>query len=88
MAGKGECVFVPSRSGNEQMDLILDTMARMMLHRELSFQTYLDGLMHLTGEDILILSFYETDEIREKMNELRMRGNTVDLLLLKRGYKA
>ncbi|MBR3928315.1 MAG: DUF58 domain-containing protein [Clostridia bacterium] len=88
MAGKGECVFVPSRAGNEQMNLILDTMARMMLHRELSFQTYMDGLMHLTGEDILILSFYETDEIREKMNELRIRGNTVDLLLLKGGYRA
>ncbi|MBQ2433927.1 MAG: DUF58 domain-containing protein, partial [Clostridia bacterium] len=86
MAGKGECVFVPSRSGNEQMSLILDTMAHMMLHRELSFQTYMDSLMHLTGEDILILSFYETDEIRRKMEEMRMRGNTVSLLLLKRGY--
>ena len=86
MAGKGECVFVPSRSGNEQMSLILDTMAHMMLHRELSFQTYMDSLMHLTGEDILILSFYKTDEIRRKMEEMRMRGNTVSLLLLKRGY--
>jgi len=88
MAGKGECVFVPSRAGSEQTNLILTTMAQMMLHRELSFQTYLDGLMHLTGEDILILSFYETDEIRGKMNELRMRGNTVDLLLLKKGGRA
>lgn len=87
-AGTGECVFVPSRSGGEQASLILDTMARMMLHRELSFQTYLESLRHLTNEDILILSFYETDEIRAQMNELRMRGNTVNLLLLKRGYRA
>lgn len=88
MAGKGECVFVPSRAGGEQADLILSTMADMMLHRELSFQTYLDGLMHLSGEDILILSFYETDEIREKMDELRKCGNTVNLLLLKKGGRA
>lgn len=86
--GKGECVFVPSRAGGEQMNLILDTMARMVLHRELSFQTYLESMMHLTGEDILILSFYETDEIRAQMNALRMRGNTVDLLLLKKGARA
>ena len=87
MAGSGECVFVPSRLGSEQMNLILDTMARMMLHRELSFQTYMESLNNLTGEDILILSFYETDEIRAQMNELRLRGNTVSLLLLKRGYR-
>lgn len=87
-AGKGECIFVPSRAGGEQTNLILDTMARMMLHRELSFQTYLESMMHVTGEDILILSFYETDEIRAQMNALRMRGNMVDLLLLKKGGRA
>ncbi len=86
-AGTGECIFVPSRAGREQTDRILTTMAEMMLHRELSFQTYLDSLMHLTGEDILILSFYETDEIREKMMRLRAQGNTVDLLLLKKGAR-
>lgn len=83
-AGSGECIFVPSKSGGEQADRILDTMANMILHRELSFSTYLDSLMHLRGEDILILSFYETDEIRQKMNELRRNGNTVALLLLER----
>lgn len=83
-AGSGECICLPSRSGGEQADRILDTMAHLILHRELSFSTFLESLMHLRGEDILILSFYETEEIIRQMNELRKNGNTVALLRLDR----
>jgi len=84
MAGSGECILIPSASGSEQGDRLLNTMAHMILHRELSFPTFLESLSHLTGEDILILSFYDSDEIRENMNALQMNGNTVNLLLLER----
>jgi len=86
-AGSGEFIFVPSKGGNEQADSLLDCMARMMLHRELNFHTFLSELHFLRNEDILILSFYESDEIHEQIRMLREQGNQVSLLLLERGKR-
>ena len=87
-AGAGEAVFVPSAGGDEQGDRLLETMARMLLHREFSFPTFLDGLTDLRGEDILIISCYESDEIDAAANRLRSMGNTVSFLRLDRQRRA
>ena len=86
-AGSGACIFVPSRGGNEQESCLLDAMARMLLHREKSFPTFLSELTDIKGEDILILSFYDHEDIRREMRMLEMNGNSVSLLMLERGKK-
>lgn len=87
-AGSGECIFVRPAGGGEQGDRLLDAMARMILHRELNFHTFLESLTDVTGQDILIISCYETGKIEEAMERLRQQGNTVETLRLERGRAA
>ena len=84
----GECVFVPSAGGSEQGDKLLDIMAHMLLHREKNFHTYLNELDFLTGEDILIISAYDSEELSAAIHRLRGQGNTVSTLHLDLGRSA
>ena len=86
--GSGEYVYVPSAGGNAQADKLLETMARMLLHRELNFHTFLESLCFLQGEDILIITAYENDDVMKAVHMLRAQGNTVSLIKLERGRKA
>ena len=83
----GECVFVPTAGGNGQADKLLDTMARISLHREKNFHTFLGELDYVTGEDILIISCFENEDILSAIHALRNQGNTVSMLKLERGRK-
>ncbi len=80
--GKGEFIYVPTQAGSGQADKLMDTMARMALHRELTFPTFLGELSEVSGEDILIMSYYEDDELNEAVGKLRQQGNSVSLLRL------
>ena len=82
--GSGEFVYVPSAGGNEQGDKLLDTMAHMLLHREYNFPTFLEELSHLEGEDILIITCYENEDMQAAIQKIRQNGNTVALLRLER----
>ena len=84
----GECVFVPSAGGSAQADKLLETMAQMLLHREKTFPTYLSELRSLTGEDILIISAYDSEELSRAIHQLRAQGNTVNVMRLELGRKA
>ncbi len=83
--GQGRPVYVPSQRHPAQRQLLLDAMARLVVHRELSFPTFLDALAHLRGEDILILSAYDSDAIQLAMRKLRALGNTCTLVRLEGG---
>jgi len=85
--GSGETVYVPSAGGNAQADRLLETMARMLLHMELSFTTFLESLTDVSGEDILIISAYESEEIKRAVHMLTSLGNTVSFIRLERGRR-
>ncbi len=85
--GKGEYVYVPSQAGSALADRLLDTMARVALHRELTFPTFLGELKDVSGEDILILSFYEDEEMSAAVQVLKNQGNSVSVLRLKGGTR-
>jgi len=85
--GSGRCVFLPSRGGLEQSEILLQTMARLEIHKEKPFETYLDSLGDLCGEDILILSTYDSEKIRVCMDNLRRQGNSVTFMQLERGHR-
>lgn len=82
--GDGEGIYVPSRATADHADRLLDTMAKMILHREVNFHTFLGDLKSIEGEDILIISCYENDEVAQAEQALRMQGNTVSCLRLER----
>lgn len=83
--GTGNTIFVPARRSGDQAEALLSAMARMMVHYEASFQTFLDAF-EITGADILILSTYDSEGIRRRMREMQLMGNSVVLQLLEKTY--
>ena len=79
--GQGKTIFVPSRRSSDQLEQLLSAMARMQIHYEIKFQTFLDNF-EISGADILILSAYENEGIRRRMRELELMGNSVALVPL------
>lgn len=79
--GQGRTIFVPARRSSDQLEQLLSVMARMLIHHETTFQTFLDNF-EISGADILILSAYESDGIRRRMREMELMGNSVALVPL------
>ncbi len=79
--GTGKTIFVPARRSSDQLEQLLSAMARMIIHSESSFQTFLDNF-EISGADILILSAYESEGIRRRMREMELMGNSVSLVIL------
>lgn len=82
--GSGKIIYVPARCSSDQAEVLLTTMARMDMHREMTFQTFLEGLEDVSGIDILILSAYDSEMIRYHMERLTRAGNSVTLMQLER----
>lgn len=80
--GQRKSVIVMPSSAAGQDTLLLDTMAHLAIHREINFPTFMDSLSTLTDTDMLVLSMYDSDTVREKIEMLRSNGNTVDFMLL------
>lgn len=85
--GTGRTIYVPAGSAAAQAELLLTTMARMEIHREMTFHTFMDTLTEISGFDILILSMYQSEQLDYRMEELRRVGNSVTLMRLERGKR-
>jgi len=85
--GTGRTVYVPARNARDQADVLLTAMARLIIHREMTFPTFLETLTDVSGIDILILSTYDSEQIRFQMEMLKRAGNSVTLMLLERGKR-
>ncbi len=85
--GTGKTILIPSRRSNDQMEVLLTAMARMEIHREITFPTLLESLCDLQGEDILILSTYDSEQIQARVDMLRQAGNSVTMMMLERGRR-
>ena len=85
--GTGKTILIPSRRSNDQMEVLLTAMARMEIHREITFPTLLESLCDLKGEDILILSTYDSEQIQARVDMLRLAGNSVTMMMLERGRR-
>lgn len=82
--GQGKTIFVPARRSQAQANILLSTMARLLIHRETSFNTFLEELTLEKGIDVVILSTYDSEELRARMERLRRNGNSATLLRLER----
>lgn len=84
MDASSACTILPPESGSARDEELLSALARLRIRFICSFHEFMDELMDLTGVDFLILSAYESDEILHRADELRLRGNTVQIHLLDR----
>lgn len=79
--GSNTTLLMPARAAGLDTAL-LTAMARLRIVRARNFYTFLEDLLALTGQDMLILSAYDSPRIQQRMAMLRMRGNSVSLQLL------
>lgn len=82
MGDSEECTVLPPDAGAAREEELLAAFARLRVKFIKSFHEFLDELLTLSGVDFLILSAYESEEIRQRMDALRLMGNTVQLVLL------
>ncbi len=83
----GKTIYIPASNDSDQGEVLMSTMARLVIHREVTFPTLLDELTDVSNIDILILSTYDSEQIQYRMEQLRRSGNSVTLMLLERGKR-
>lgn len=82
--GKENTVMLPV-AGTAREEELLTAFARLKTVRTQPLHMLLESLTLYSGLDILILSCYENDGIRDAMAQLRRGGNQVSLCLLEGG---
>ncbi|OUS75310.1 hypothetical protein B1748_17645 [Paenibacillus sp. MY03] len=82
--GEIDSVRVLPRSGHDQMNILLDTMARLKLERTEPFRTLLaqETGVGYNGLDLLIISAYWNDELERESERLRGLGHAVSVWTL------
>lgn len=79
-----DALMLPSRGTGWEAEL-LRAFACLRVRRTLRFPTFLSQLPPLPGTDILILSCYDSEDIREGMQRLAYAGASVSLRVLREG---
>ena len=77
-------LLMPSDGGTAR-ETILTTLARLQTTRHQHFPHFLKGLSVHSGLDILILSCYDNEEIRQARQDLENRDNRVSFHLVEGG---
>ena len=83
-SGKNSVIELPAE-GTVQEDVLLDSFARLRVHCAQKFVSLLDSLSVYTDLDILILSQYDSESIREGMEKLKAAGNRVSFYEIEGG---
>ncbi|WP_106765918.1 DUF58 domain-containing protein [Paenibacillus faecalis] len=79
-----EFIDIPVSGGNEQLELIYESLAKLELSRILSFHDYLEQELHrLDGNhDILVLSTYMNDRLQSMLDRFKEEGHRVQVTIL------
>lgn len=85
LAGEEDSLVMLPDAGPAREEEMLTAFARLSILRTLSFPYFLRTLTQLTDMDILILSCYDSEEIRLSMEQLRSQNNRVALHLMEEG---
>lgn len=80
-------VSIPARCSKSQLYTILEAMAKLQLHRALSFYTMIRNMKSSIPKDtdILIVTLYCDEMIDEEIFQLRREGHQVEVLVIKEG---
>ena len=74
---RGKSTVLLPTDGAISEELLLESFARLQLHCSEKFLTLLQSLEQHTGLDILVISPYDSQDIRERIAALERRGNQV-----------
>lgn len=85
--GQENTVLLPDE-GCAQEEEILSTCARLRLHCCARFPTFLESFVGMSGLNILVLSRYDSEGIREAVRKLEAAGNQTAFHLLEGGGRA
>lgn len=82
-----EFVNIPARCSKPQLFNILEAMAKLQLHRALSFYTMIKNMRGTIPKDtdILIVTLYMDESIEAEITQLRRDGHQVELLAIQEG---
>lgn len=81
-------VLVPPAATREHREALLETLARLELHRVRSCHTFLSELPISGDTDYLLITSYRSELVDERITALRARGNTADYIMLGEGGDA
>ncbi|HEX2927417.1 MAG TPA: DUF58 domain-containing protein [Ruminiclostridium sp.] len=84
---KNEIVNILSHCSQIQLYTILEAMAKLQLHRTISFYTMISNMKNTISKDtdILIVSLYTDEKIEEQIHELRRSGHQVEVWIISEG---
>ncbi|EPR11868.1 DUF58 domain-containing protein [Ruminiclostridium papyrosolvens] len=79
-----EIVNIPSRCSKIQLFTIFEAMAKLQLHRVVSFYTMIKNIKNSIPKDtdILIVSLYNDEKIQEQVHELKRSGHDVETWII------
>ena len=77
-----ESAWLPPLRDRGRQEELLRAFARLRVRRVCRFPTFLEQLPPLRCADYLLLSCYDSEEIRQRMAALRRAGCTAELILL------
>lgn len=80
-----EPACLPPAGGSGQMARLADALARLQIVRHTSFPRFLETQTQLRGQDVLLLSYYDSEALRHQMRALNARGNQTALIVFKGG---
>lgn len=81
-------VYLAPASGAQQSELLLEVCARLVIRRVRPFHVFLGEIPMPQDTDVVILTGYENDLLRQRVQELRARGNSVSILPIGKGAVA
>ena len=85
-ADKRSTIVMPA-DGTVQEEELLTAFARLRVHCSEKFLSLLDSLSGNSGLDILVISTYDSQAIRSRMEKLKNAGNQVSFYLLEGGSR-
>ena len=84
MDGEGSTILLPA-AGAAQEEELLAAFAKAQIRCEEKFPALLETLRAYSGLDVVVMSAYDSDSIREGIGKLRQAGNQVSFHLLEGG---
>ncbi len=82
-------VFIEPRTGESQLEAILEMLALLKIKMRVGIQRVLDTCLAsgMTGMDVLLVSAYWSDTLGKRAEQLRAAGNSVTYIPIKGGSR-
>ncbi len=84
VSGEKDGLILMPEGGAAREEELLTALARLSIRRTQRFSYFLSTLAHVSDQDVVVLSSYDSEEIQQELEKLRSRNNRVTLHILDR----